>query len=50
MYFSQKVGIVLDDFKVTGSSFQAVGAATEKACLPEPSLLLGTMMHLLLTK
>ena len=33
--FFQKVAIVSDVFKVMGSSFQTLGAATEKACLPK---------------
>ena len=37
------VAIALDDFKVMGSSFQTLGAATEKACLPELNLVLGTI-------
>ena len=32
-----------DVFKVMGSSFQTLGAATEKARLPKLSLVLGTI-------
>ena len=41
--FFQKVAIVLDVFKVMLSSFQTLGAATKKACLPKLSLVLGTI-------
>ena len=41
--FFQKVVIVSDVFKVTWSSFQTLGAATEKARLPKFSLVLGTI-------
>ena len=36
------MAIVSDVFKVMGCSFQTIGAATEKACLPKFSLVLGT--------
>ena len=39
----QKKAIVSDVFKVMGSSFQTLGAATEKACLPKLSFVLGTI-------
>ena len=39
----RKIAIVSDVFKVTGSSFQALGAATEKARLPKLSFVLGTI-------
>ena len=32
-----KIAIVSDVFKVMGSSFQTLGTATEKACLPKLS-------------
>ena len=41
-YF-RKIAIVSDFFKVIGSSFQTLGAATEKACLPKLSFVLGTV-------
>ena len=41
--FFRKVAIVSDVFKVMGSSFQTLGAATEKACLPKLCLVLGTI-------
>ena len=40
--FFRKIAIVSDVFKVTGSSFQTLGAATEKARLPKLSFVLGT--------
>ena len=39
--FLGKVGIVSDDFKVTGHSFQILGAAPKKVCFPG-SAVLGT--------
>ena len=42
--FFQKIVIVSDVFKVMGSSFQTLGAATEKACLPKLSFVLGTII------
>ena len=41
--FFRKIGIVSDVFKVMGSSFQILGAATEKARLPKLSFVLGTI-------
>ena len=41
--FFWKIAIVSDVFKVMGSSFQILGAATEKARLPKLSFLLGTI-------
>ena len=41
--FVRKIAIVSDVFKVIGSSFQTLGAATEKAYLPKLSLVLGTI-------
>ena len=41
--FFRKIVIVSDVFKVMGSSFQTLGAATEKACLPKLSFVLGTI-------
>ena len=38
-----KKAIVSDVFKVIGSSFQTLGAATEKARLPKLSFVLGTI-------
>ena len=38
-----KVAIVSDVFKVMGSSFQTLGAATEKAHLSKLCLVLGTI-------
>ena len=38
-----KIAIVSDVFKVMGSSFQTLGAATEKAHLPKFSFVLGTI-------
>ena len=37
------MAIVSDVFKVMGSSFQTLGAATEEARLPKLSLVLGTI-------
>ena len=42
-FFSRKIAIVSDVFKVIGSSFQTLGAATEKARLPKLSFVLGTI-------
>ena len=39
--FFLKIAIVSDVFKVMGSSFQTIGAATEKARLPKLSFVLG---------
>ena len=41
--FFWKIAIVSDVFKVIGSSFQTVGAATEKARLPKLRFVLGTI-------
>ena len=41
--FFQKIAIVSDAFKVMGSSFQTLRAATEKARLPKLSFVLGTI-------
>ena len=41
--FLRKIPIVSDVFKVIGSSFQTLGAATEKARLPKLSFVLGTI-------
>ena len=41
--FFRKIAIVADVFKVTGSSFQTPGAATEKARLHKLSFVLGTI-------
>ena len=41
--FFRKIAIVSDVFKVIGSSFQTLGAATEKARLPKLSFVLGTI-------
>ena len=41
--FFRKIAIVSDVFKVIGSSFQTLGAATEKACLPKLSFVLSTI-------
>ena len=41
--FYWKIAIVSDVFKVMGSSFQTLGAATEKARLPKLSFVLGTI-------
>ena len=41
--FFRKIAIVSDVFKVTGSAFQTLGAATEKARLPKLSFVLGTI-------
>ena len=41
--FFRKIAIVSDVFKVIGSSFKTLGAATEKACLPKLSFVLGTI-------
>ena len=43
LIFFRKIAIVSDVFKVIGSSFQTLGAATEKACLPKLSFVLGTI-------
>ena len=43
--FFRKMAIVSDVFKVMGSSFQTLGAATEKARLPKLSFVLGTISH-----
>ena len=43
MFFFWNVVIVSDVFKVMGSSFQTLGAATEKARLPKLSFVLGTI-------
>ena len=40
--FFGKIAIVSDVLKVMGSSFQTLGAATQKACLPKLSFVLGT--------
>ena len=42
-FFSRKIAIVSDVFKVMGSSFQTLGAATEKALSPKLSFVLGTI-------
>ena len=42
-FFSRKIAIVSDVFKVMGNSFQTLGAATEKARLPKLSFVLGTI-------
>ena len=41
--FFRKIAIVSDVFKVTGRSFQTLGAVTEKARLPKLSFVLGTI-------
>ena len=41
--FFWKIAIVSDVFKVIGSSFQTLGAVTEKARLPKLSFVLGTV-------
>ena len=41
MRFLRKEAILSQDFSVVGSSFQMIGAATEKARLPRFSLFLG---------
>ena len=41
--FFRKIAIVSDVFKVIGSSFQNLGAATEKARLPKLCFVLGTI-------
>ena len=41
--FFRKIAIVSDIFKVMGSSFQTLGAATEKARLLKLSSFLGTI-------
>ena len=41
--FFRKIAIVSDVFKVIRSSFQTLGAATEKACLPKLSFVLDTI-------
>ena len=41
--FLRKIAKVTVVFKVMGISFQTLGAATEKACLPKLSFLLGTI-------
>ena len=41
--FFRKITIVSDVFKVIGSSFRTLGAATEKARLPKLSFVLGTI-------
>ena len=41
--FFWKIAIVSDVFKVMGSSFQTLGAATEKACLLKLNFVLGTI-------
>lgn len=40
VFFFWKVAIVLDDFKVMGSSLQILDAVTEKARLPKLNLVL----------
>ena len=42
-FFGGKIAVVSDVFKVMGSSFQTIVAATEKACLPKLSFVLGTI-------
>ena len=42
-FFSEDSYIVLNVFKVMGSSFQTLGAATEKARLPKLSFVLDTI-------
>ena len=39
--FFRKIAIASNVFKGVGSSFQIPGTATEKACLPKLSLVLG---------
>ena len=41
--FFRKIVIVSDVFKVMGSSFQTLGAATEKARLPKLRFIFGTI-------
>ena len=41
--FFREVAIVSDVFKVIGSSFQTLGAGTEKACLPKLRFVLDTI-------
>ena len=43
--FLGKIAIVSDVFKVMGSSFQTLGAATEKAHLFKLSFVLGTISY-----
>ena len=43
MNYFRKIAIVSDVFTVMGSSFQTVGAATEKAHLPKLSFVVGTI-------
>ena len=43
--FFRKIAIVSDVFKVIGSSFQTLGAAKEKARLPNLSFILGTKSY-----
>ena len=42
-FFFRKIAVALDVFKVMGSSFQILGAVTEKKRLPKLSLVLGTI-------
>ena len=42
LIFFRKIAIVSDVLKVIGSSFQTLGAATEKSRLPKLSFVLGT--------
>ena len=42
-FFSRKIAIVSDVFKVMGSSLQTLGEATEKARLPKLTFVLGTI-------
>ena len=41
--FFRQIAIVSDVFKVIGSSFQTLGASTEKARLPKLRFVLGTI-------
>ena len=43
--FFWKIAIVSDVFQVMWSSFQTLGAATEKARLPKLSFVLGTISY-----
>ena len=42
-FFFRKIAIVSDVFRVIGSTFQTLGAVTEKARLPKLSFVLGTI-------
>ena len=44
-FFLRKIAIVSDVFKVIWSSFQTLGAATEKARLPKLNFVLGAISY-----